>query len=367
MVRGVRVGEVTSVDSGVHGTRVKFAIDRQYEPLHRGASVEVGTRTLFGEAYLRLDRGDLSAPALPSGAAVRTKAAVPADQALRVFGPDTRGHLSSTLQTLGKGLSAPDAADRLHGTVEGMTETVHQLRALTAALHGQETDVAGLVSSGRTVVDALGSREQSLRTIVRSGRQLLGAAAARSQSLENGLGQLGGLTRSANATLSALPPLLSDARPVVSEADAATRAITPALRNLAPASKAGAAVFSRLPTLTDAALPTLRTGAPLMRQLEPVARWLDPTLRNLIPLSQWLAPRTLSYAALLANTASATAHGDAGGKWIRLFMFPGPTETMGLPSSCSTCKNAYPPAGDAANNQPYKPGSFPKLEPYPEP
>src|SRR5262249_9578743 len=160
---------------------------------------QVGTRTAFGEAYLRLDRGSSSQPALAPGAQVQSKPSVSGDEALRVFGPATGAHTRSTLRTLGEGLSGPDAADHLHGAVAGMTQTVPQLHALTAALHGQEADVSGLIINGRTVVDALTAHETSLRTIVHSGQQLLGAVSARSDKLENGLDQLGGLTRSATA------------------------------------------------------------------------------------------------------------------------------------------------------------------------
>lgn len=375
MVNGVKVGEVTKVETDQDGTKVTFTVNEDYRPVRRGGTATLGSRTAFGEAYLRLSRGPQGAPALESGTTIEASEAVSPDEALEALGPDSREHLRSTLQTVDRGINGGDDPDRLRTTVTRVAESVQQLRRLTRAVDDQEDEIAGLVTNGSTVAQALGEREATLRAIVGDGRTTMGTLAARTAALEDGITETRRLTEAANVTLRDLPGLVDDTRPVVDDLSVATKALTPVFDRLGPTVRSTAGVIDGLPQLADTATPALREATPAIEGLEPLAGWLVPTLRNIIPLAEWLKPRANGYAAVFAHLASATASGDTDGQWLRLYLMIDPRISFGREALCvtprpgggGTCTNPYPQPNDALNNQPGKPGDFPRLMAAPAP
>ena len=77
--------------------------------------------------------------------------------------------------------------------------------------------------------------------------------------------------------------------------------------------------------------------------------------------------------------AAVTAHGDSTAKWARFAILfePGeladnPTPAVcepedDIPVNAGFCHNAYPPPNDALDNEPYEPGSYPRVEPFDPP
>lgn len=375
MVNGVRVGEVTKVESDQTGARVTFTVDPEHRPVRQGGTASLGTRTAFGEAYLRLSRGPQDAPELPSGSRLPSGDFVGPDEALEAFGPATREHLRSTLQTVDEGLNQANDPEALRSTLSAVNATVRDLRTLTKELAGQENEVAGLISNGSTIARALGEREATLRAIVGDGRTTMNALARRTDRVEEGIAETRRLTSSAAVTVGDLPGLVDVTRPVVRDLSAATKDLVPVFDRLGPTVRSAAGVIDGLPGLAEAATPTLRDAKPLVNQLEPLAGWLVPTLRNLQPLADWLAPRANGYAAVFANLASATASGDSDGAWLRLWLLIDPIISFGRQQECvrpkpaggGTCMNPYPRPNDAVDNQPFQPGDYPKLQPAPAP
>ena len=79
------------------------------------------------------------------------------------------------------------------------------------------------------------------------------------------------------------------------------------------------------------------------------------------PSSYW--PRANTAAAWFANTADLGSNGDAKGKWARFFLFTDQATASGAPASPPP-GNTYTKPDDAAHNEPYKPGDFPRLMPF---
>lgn len=375
MVNGVQVGEVTKVDADADGARITFTVDEEYRPVRAGGTAQLGARTAFGEAYVRLSRGPQDAEPLPSGATIPQKPSVAPDEALETFDAETREHLRSTLHTVDEGINRDDDPEALRAAVTRISESVQQLRRLTRALDDQEDAVASLISNGSTVAQALGQREATLRAIVGDGERTLSTFAARTRALEDGIAETRLLTGSANTAVRDLPGLVDDAAPVVDDLSVATKALTPVFDRLGPTVRAASGVIDGIPVLADEATPALKQLTPVIEQLEPLSGWLVPTLRNIIPLAEWLEPRANGYAAVFAHLASATASGDSDGAWLRLYLMMDPRITFGREQVCQTprpagggsCMNPYPQPNDALNNQPGKPGDFPRLQPAPAP
>lgn len=375
MVKGVPVGEVTKVDGTTQRTRVTLALKPQYAPLREGAQVSLGTRTAFGEAYLRLDRGRPGASPLPSGSTVTAADAVATDEALNVLGPKTRAHAASTLRTVDRGIARGDDPARLRATIAEVTTTVRRVRRLTRELDGQQTELANLVGDGSTLVDALAQRDRELRAIVTDGNTTMRALGDRSAQLEAAVTEASLTIAAADDVLTELPGLISDADPAVTDLAASARALRPVIDQLDPTVRAAGGLVDSLPKLADAAVPALRAAEPDIAAIPGVSSWLVPSLRNLIPMLGWLRPRARDYAAVFANVASATASGDSTGPWARAFPVFDPYEVYSRQTQCrpglrtygNVCSNPYPEPGDAVDPQPAKARPFPRLLPYPEP
>lgn len=366
LIRGVKVGEVESI--GVRGdrARVVFSVDRRYAPVGRNATAHVGQKTLLGEAYVDLDPGSRAAGTLPDGAqmaASRTPGSVELDEALKAFGePQTTRHIRSLARTFGAGAQPPQTADRVSATLGRLPQLTAQLRRLTELLRGQESDIAAGVLDGRTALQAIGRHESQISELVSGARATLGALASRRAALGAALDELPRLLGAARRTLADARPLLVAARPLVDELRVASPPLTAALRALPPVTRDARVVLDRLPALYAAARPTLALALPVVRRAAPVARALEPALANLVPVLRYLEPRRNTLAAWFSNTAALGAHGDAKGKWARFNIFMEPGTDFGSPGSFSN--NAYTGPNDATANQPYKPGSYPRLMPF---
>src|SRR5205823_3267830 len=80
-----------------------------------------------------------------------------------------------------------------------------------------------------------------------------------------------------------------------------------------------------------------------------------------VTMARYLAPRSDTIAAWFANTADLGLHGDAKGSWARFFIFADPQSAVGARTTLGA--NSYTRPGDAADNQPYRPGDYPRLQP----
>lgn len=381
LAHGVSVGKVTQVsyDRERNAGTVRFEVDAEFAPVYRDATARIGERTILGDAFLDLDLGTPAAGEAPSGASVRALPSVDFDEALSFLDETGRGHLRSLVRTLAQGAAREGNGRRLNGTIGGLSRTLIQLQRMTGALAGQEDQLASIVGNGATVLGVLGEREDSIRAIVASGRSTLDGLAADTTSLSQGVEELPGLLDAGTDSLRAARPLLTEARPVVADLRAVAPDLSPALRRLGPISAKGADVISGLRPLRRATTPLFSEGRRALVALSPVIAEFEPAVRNLQPLLAYLEPRTDGFVSFFSNLAAATSHGDSRGKWARFGMQVVPGELLGqpapgictpeddLPLNTGVCSNAYPGPGDAANPEPYVPGSYQRTMPWDPP
>jgi phospholipid/cholesterol/gamma-HCH transport system substrate-binding protein len=361
--RGVKFGEVESVD--VQGDRalVKLAIDGDYAPIPADTTVRVAQKTLFGESYIDLNLGR-AVSGLPSGAQLASSQVLPAavdiDQALSALDAPARRDLQGVVQTLGRGASIPDASGQISSTIGGLARTTSELRRLTQTLHGQEGEIAAAVQDGGTVVDTLAQRDASIRRIVSGGRATLSALASRSDSLRTGLAELPGLLDSARATLTDARPLIGEARPLATDLAAAAKPLRAALLDVPPAARSANGVLAGLGAFNKAALPFLDHTDRVLGLAAPAAEPLSAALRNLQPIIKYLSDRRTSVAAWFTNTGDLGAGSDSKGHFARFFVGLEPGTAFGFPGTFQN--NAYTGPNDAAANRPYS--GYPRLMPY---
>lgn len=361
--RGVRVGEVESVDVEGGQALVKMAIDGDYAPLPSDSTIRIAQKTLFGESYIDLGLGRAQS-SVPDGTRLAASqvrpAAVDIDEALSALDAPARHDLQQVVQTFGQGASIPNASGQVSATVGGLARTTSELRRLTQTLHGQEGDIAAAVQDGGTVVDTLAGREASIRRVVSGGRAALTALASRSDSLRTGLGELPGLLDSARSTLTDARPLIGEARPLASDLASAARPLREALLDVPPAARSANGVLAGLPAFNRTALPFLDHTDRVLGLAAPAAQPLSAAFRNLQPIVKYLADRRTAVAAWFTNTGDLGASSDSKGHFARFFVGLEPGTALGFPGAFQN--NAYTGPNDALSNRPYS--GFPRLMPY---
>lgn len=389
MVRGVPVGQVSSLERSGDHVDVTLAVDPRKVAVHRDATIRVGHRTLFGEGYVRLDPGKPSSGALPSGSRLTAKAVLPTvrlDDALKAFGPRTRAHIRSLNQTAALVDEDPRARSEFNKTIGGLAGTVSALRTLSGELDGQQSTLSRYVSRSRAVVDELSGREQQIRDLVAAGRASAQAATASVPALRATISGTGDLLAEARRTLLASRPLLAEAQPVIRQTSAAAPDLTRVVAQLRPVARSAGTVVRSLPSFTADSRPVLgklRAVAPVLLRTfaasEPALRDLNPVLRALADYRrevQGFFSTATGGKVLRANgtataptwqdamTAHPTSHPGEDGPyaWIR-FIYDG---ALGPPASqdLGIGRNPYPrPA------QPYAPwsGKYQRVLPDPLP
>jgi phospholipid/cholesterol/gamma-HCH transport system substrate-binding protein len=377
LVRGVEVGKVTEVifDHATSTATIRFTVDEgELGPVHRDARATIGERTLLGDPYVNLDPGHASAGDLESGESVRTAPSVDFDEGFDFLDERGRRHVTSLIGTLRDATRSDDGGEDLNATVGELSRTIDELNTLTDELRGQEDDLTGLVGDGAVVLGELGSRERAVREIVASGRTALEALASGEESLRAGVEELPRVLESGREALARARPLIDEARPVVADLRRGAPDLTLILGDVAPLFEDAIDSIAGL-----AAVPSLRKVLEVVTVARPLAPKLAPAARNLVGALRYTAPRAPGIAAFFANMAGATAHGDSTARWARFAILfePGELADNPTPATCQPeddvtpnagfCHNAYPPPGDAADPEPYEPGSYPRVDAYDPP
>jgi phospholipid/cholesterol/gamma-HCH transport system substrate-binding protein len=275
-IAGVKVGEVTSVESNGSAAEVTFTVSEEGRPIREDAEIEIRPRLfLEGNFFLDVRPGSPSAPELSEGAEIpvtQTSTAVQLDEVLTALQAPYRRGLQRALEGFGTALTyEPTAADDLtqDPDVEGETaaESLNDAfryggRAgrgtaiVSRALRGESAhDLSGLIRSSSVVFDKLASEETALAELITNFNVTAGALAAESENLSRSVAELD---------------------PTLNEAEVSLRHLSdalPPLRTLAIESRPS---IQELPATIDAFGPWLDQTGLLVRERElgDIARWL---------------------------------------------------------------------------------------------
>ena len=401
--RGVSVGRVNDVsyDADTDESIVRFTLNDDFAPLHEDAKIQIGERSLLGDAYLNvldkgspesaeLEREDELSKVCPTDPAELAQdpdcnivPPVNFDEALDFLDEEGRARVRSLIDTVAEGASREGNDLRLNDTTGGLVATITELRTLTDSLRDQEDEIAQLITDSSIVLRELGNREAAVRTIVGSGRATLDALAANTASLQQGIEALPPLLDRGRVALELARPLLAEARPVLA-----------GLRELAPDLSAGFAggevslgpITTDLVSIVEKLEPQRRAlervGPSTVKLLRLLAKRIvdsTPAALNAVPIADYLAPRSDSIGAFFALTRSVTAATDEGGRYGRfgVVLEPGlftdaarPRAYVNQGGVCDEteafCYNAFPGPDDSLANQPFD-GTYDRTVPYDPP
>src|ERR687891_1076634 len=106
-VAGVRVGDVESVELEDGRGVVTFAVDREFLPVYRNATILMRPTTGLKDMFFQMDPGSEKAGEIPDGGTLAVENTAPdtnLDQILEALDADTQAYLRLLLVGAGKGL-----------------------------------------------------------------------------------------------------------------------------------------------------------------------------------------------------------------------------------------------------------------------
>lgn len=365
MIAGVKVGKVAEVSEKGDRARVVMELDESVAPLHEGATVQIGAKSLVEESYVEVTDG--SGEELPDGATLAAdagKGPVQLDDVLKTLDPPTRASVRSVLRSLG---SVGDGNEQaVADAVRGLGDLGRQGTTVLDALAAQGQDIKGLTRSAARVLTALSERRTQLSSLVEDANGLVSATAGQSEDIE--------------AVMRALPPLMTTARessddltrlstalaPVARNLTAAAPHLTAALRQLPATSRDLRATLPALDSVLDDAPATLERVPALASNIEGLLPSAENVLADLNPILAYLAPYDRDLAAWFTNFAQTVGLGDVNGKAFRVMPVLNDQSFKGFPFSTNIGPldryNPMPGPGSLDDPGPYGDTSYPRVE-----
>lgn len=200
-VAGVRVGDVSKVELVDGRAVVTFAVDREYLPIYKDATILMRPLTGLRDMFFSLDPGTRGEE-FAEGDTVplaNTAPDVPLDQVLDALDNDNQAYLRSIIIGAGKGLEGRGKdlgrvlgslgpinrdLERLNTEVakrdENLSRLVHNLGILTNSIGKQDGDIVRLVAASNDTLTAIGEQDLDVQSAT---RQLPGALRSTREAL----------------------------------------------------------------------------------------------------------------------------------------------------------------------------------------
>jgi len=362
---GIKVGQVRTISRVDTDTlRVTLALDDTVAPLHEGARIRLGARSLVGESYLDLTDGTGSE--LPDSSHLPATAVEPSVQlndVLASVDADTRGRLRTLLRSLGR--STEGAGDDVSALLSGMGDLGRTGHTALDAIAAQSQDLTALAQETSSVLAALDTGQGEIAQLVDSAEMVTRATAGQRTAIERSLRLAPSVLDNAASASDSLSELSQALLPVATSLRAAAPNLTTALDEL-PATTTDlrgmmaplAAVLDKVPATLDR-IP--RTGKDL-RAFVPAA---SSTLRDVNPMLAYLRPYGPDLAAYFANFNAVLNYRDENGAWyLRLTPLVNthsPQLPVKMPGLAGNYTNAYPRPGAGSQPGPFT-GQYPHVE-----
>jgi phospholipid/cholesterol/gamma-HCH transport system substrate-binding protein len=226
-VAGVRVGDVESVElEDGHGV-VTFAVDREFLPIYRDATILMRPTTGLKDMFFQMDPGSKRAGEVREGGTLPVSNTAPdtnLDQILEALDADTQAYLRLLLVGAGKGLQG---RGRDLGEVLGSLGPINRdLRRLNVEVATRKANLARLIHNLNRLTEAVGRHDSDLTQLVDSSNAALGTIAEQDPHVQRAVRLLDPTLRESERTLrdvtdfaAALGPAFGDLRPFARNLD----------------------------------------------------------------------------------------------------------------------------------------------------
>lgn len=299
-IAGVLVGKV--VDQEVDGDRAKVTVKifDEAAPLHEGATVRVGVKSVIGQSFV--DVKDGSGSEIPDRSSLPDEAVIPPvdiDEVVRTFDPRTKKALSGALASLGEGTRG--RADNVDQLMEGIGMIGREGYDAIDAIEAQNKDLAALVNEGTTILQALNTGRNQISSLVTNAQSLTNVTASHRSDIEATVRGLPALVDAAGRATGTLDGLAADLQPVASDLDAAAPGLSAALRDLPSVTQDLRALLPHMDSSLGRAHQTLAQVPDLAEQLQAATPDLEELLANANPMLAYLGPYATDIGSFFGN------------------------------------------------------------------
>jgi len=362
---GVLIGTVKSLQATDQGARVTVRIDSDAAPLHTGATVRVGVKSMVGQSYLEVVDGN--------GAAIRGGSVLPPssvleatdiDELISTFDAPTRRSLSRLLVSAGS--STEGTADSVSQVFTGLGDTGDEGAVALRALADQSADLRTVMARTTLILQALDTGRGQIADLVRTAGQLTAVTAAQRRDLEATVRRLPALLDSASNATSSLGDLSGDLAPVAASLRQASVPLNHALRQLPATSADLRALTPNLNTVLDRLPATLDRTPQFGDDTVALAAPTYSVLSDVNPMLQYMRPYWLDIGSFFGNFGSSfNTPVENGIKPVHLAgifnMFSVRGNPLKVPQMQPLLFNSpYPAPGAAADASPS--GTYPRVE-----
>lgn len=369
MVAGVRVGKVRELDAKNGTATVVLQIDDEAAmPLHEGVTLRLRSKSLIEETYVEIVDGN--GAELPDGARLPSDALVPSvqlDDVLSSLDANTRADLSTALKSLGA--STDQTRDQIAQTLTGLGSLGREGYDALDALEAQSQDLKRLVATSGRVMNSLDTGQGRIVDLVEQANLLTSSTASQKGDIEATLRALPGVLSTAREATSDLSILAEDLGPVTSGLDQAAPALTRALVELPQTTRDLRGLLPSLDATLDKAPATLDRVPDVADELVDIIPTTRATLADVNPMLAFMAPYGRDLSAFIANWTAMMQNDDVNGHYLRIFPVLNEQSIKGNPLPLNTGvldkSNAYPKPGESINPGPFT-GTYPHVERDPE-
>jgi phospholipid/cholesterol/gamma-HCH transport system substrate-binding protein len=241
-VAGVRVGDVESVELEEGRGVVTFAVDREFLPIYRNATILMRPTTGLKDMFFQMDPGSKKAGEVEDGATLPVENTAPdtnLDQILEALDSDTQAYLRLLLVGAGKGL---DGRDRDLGELLGSIGPINRdLKRLNVEVATRKANLARLVHNLNRLTEAVGAHDEDLTQLVDASNSALGAIAEQDPHVRRAVRLLDPTLRESEQTLrdvsdfaAVLGPAFGDLRPFARNLDEMNTSVRELASNTTP-------------------------------------------------------------------------------------------------------------------------------------
>ena len=347
-VAGVRIGDVQDVEVENGVGVVTFAIDREFLPVYRDATILMRPTTGLKDMFFDMDPGTSDAGEFEEGdmvAVANTAPDVNLDEILEALDSDTQAYLRLLLVGAGEGLEGRDKElGKLLGSIGPINRDLAHLNSLVAQ---RKENLSRLIHNMNVLTNRIGQNGSDLSELVVTSNAALGAIAEQDPDVQRAVGLLDGTLAQARSTLEetarfaeVLGPAFNDLRPFARRLDEVNASTSRLAREATPALQDQIRPFVRaargpLPDLRDAADRYSKTAPRLTAIGEEVNRLLNMAAYNPGGAEQaGEAGRNEGFLYWIAwlnhNSSSVWSAGDATGYMRRIYLTMGCEQVQDL-------------------------------------
>ena len=307
---GVTIGTVRGTDLDKSSGRVlaTLEIEDEFAPLPSNARAILRRKTLIGETFVEISRGDPRARPLREGERLRDSQIEPEvelDEIIQTYDPETRRAFRVWMQQLGAAIE--ERGEPLNDAVGQLPAFAHSAGDLLDVLNDHERALQGLVRDTGHVYGALTRDEAQLRNLVENSHELFDQTSSKREALAETISIFPTFLSESRQTLQRLQSFSRDAYPLMRDLRPVARELRPAVasaKSLAPHLERYFDGFGEQIKVSERSSPALTE---ILDDTPPLLRAVGPFLAEFNPIFQWLEQHQLLTSDFLGNAASATA------------------------------------------------------------